>query len=221
MDSTIRVRLTRLGWHFAFIGAFAMVGGAVRGFNLPLVLAGLITGAMLMNWRLARGTIDAIDCRRRLPSEAFAGRPFTVRFVLTNKHRWLPALLLRVDDHVLAPSDIHSPRPKPVTRWFMALLRPETFGSIATCGMGRIMPLRTVVAKYECLAMRRGCYTIGPAVVSTGMPIGLLLAKKKVAEEQAIYVFPRLLSLRRDWRRHLQSRSGGTATTAPFDAMRS
>jgi len=56
--------MSRLGWHFAFVGTFAMVGGAIRGFNLPLVLAGLIVGALLMHWRLGRRTIEAIECRR-------------------------------------------------------------------------------------------------------------------------------------------------------------
>ena len=44
-------RLTRLGFHFLFLGSFAIFGGAVRGFNLLLVLAAVLIGALLIQWR--------------------------------------------------------------------------------------------------------------------------------------------------------------------------
>ena len=42
-----RYQLTRLGLHFVFVAAFTMIGGALRGFNLLLVLAGLLVGAFV------------------------------------------------------------------------------------------------------------------------------------------------------------------------------
>ena len=215
--SAIRVQISRLGWHFVFIGAFAMVGGAIRGFNLPLVLAGLIVGALLMHWRLGRRTMEAIEIRRRLPDEAFAGEPFNVRFLVTNHSAWTPAWLIRVDDRIQAPAEATGAGLR--TRGLALLLSKvsnatEPLEVAASCGVGFVGSGRTVVASYECLAAHRGKYRFGPSGASTGVPLGLIFLRRFTGDEQSMYVFPRLLGLRRDWRRRLQSRSGGMSTTA-------
>jgi len=214
--------MSRLGWHFTFIGTFAMLGGAVRASNLPLVLAGLVVGTLLMQWRLSHRTIAAIDSRRRLPDEAFVGQPFSIRFLVTNRSDWLPAMLLRFDDFIVEPGESRLENTSSETnrskrswgRMFAALFQPNASRAMASCGVGQVTPRRTVEAKYDCLVTKRGRYDFGPSVVSTGMPLGLLLVKKSISDRQSIYVFPQLLGLRRDWRRHLQTRGGGMATTA-------
>jgi uncharacterized protein (DUF58 family) len=96
-----------------------------------------------------------------------------------------------------------------------SLLRQDSAAAfMASCGVGRIAAGRSVVAKYDCFATKRGLYDFGPAVISTGMPLGLMTVCQTQADVQSLCVFPQLLSLRRDWRRRLQSRSGGMATTA-------
>ena len=50
-----------------------MLGGALRGFNLLLVLAGLLVGTLVMQWRWSRRSVESIGVRRRLSPEAFAG----------------------------------------------------------------------------------------------------------------------------------------------------
>ncbi len=172
-----------------------MLGGAIRGFNLPLVLAGLIVGAMLMQWRVARRMVEEIDCHRRLPDEAFAGQPFSIRFLVANTARWMPAFLMRIDDAIVASG-------------------PAAVAVSASCGVGRVLPKRTVMASYDCLVTKRGLYEIGPCVISTGMPLGLMLLSRSITDIQPLWVFPRVLRLRRDWRSRLQNRSGGMATTA-------
>lgn len=203
-----------------------MLGGAVRALNLPLVLAGLIVGALLMQWRLSRRTIASIDSRRRLPEEAFVGQSFSVRFLVTNRNPWLPAMLLRFDDRILAADDLpnlaaakshrdNNPKwQRKLQRAVLSLFQGKSVGIVSSCGLGIVSPNRTVEAKYDCIAVKRGRYDFGPSVVSTGMPLGLLLVKKAISDRQSIYVFPQILELRRDWRRHLQSRGGGAATTA-------
>lgn len=206
--------MTRLGWHFAFVGTFAMVGGAIRGFNLPLVLAGLIIGALLTHWRLGRHTIEAIKCRRRLPEEAFVGQSFPVRFLVTNHSRWIPAWLIRIDDRIDTSTGADKrPLAKRPTFFSMPVWREPASG-LASCGVGAIARRRTVVATYDCVASKRGCYEFGPLTISTGMPLGLISVAQVDSERQSICVYPELLPLRRDWRRRLQSRSGGMATTA-------
>lgn len=215
--SAIRVQVSRLGWHFAFVGTFAMVGGAIRGFNLPLVLAGLIVGALLMHWRLGLRTIEAIESRRRLPDEAFAGEPFKVRFLVTNHSAWLPAWLIRIDDRIRLPGNQGEKASRILNFGTVKAASAgarETTVHAASCGLGRIGMGRTLAATYDCVVTKRGRYEFGPMVVSTGMPLGLIVAKRTSGDTQSMYVFPQLLGLRRDWRRHLQSRSGGMSTTA-------
>ena len=63
-----------------------------------LATLSLLVAALLLQWRWARQTLVAVSVKRRLPSEAFAGQPFTVQFLITNHSRWFPAWLLRIDD---------------------------------------------------------------------------------------------------------------------------
>lgn len=222
--------MSRLGWHFIFVGMFAMLGGAIRGFNLPLVLSGLIVGALLMQWRLSRRMLEAVESRRRLPGEAFVGQSFAVRFLITNHSRWVPALLLRIDDQVDAPvlpgKSIQSSQAgtrlgasgivaaqKGVAK-LASLFRRDSAVVAASCGLGKVPAQATVAAQYDCVAKRRGRYDFGPSIISTGMPLGLMVIRRTSVDAQSMYVFPEILPLRRGWRQRLQSRSGGISTTS-------
>jgi len=208
--------MNRLGWHFAFVGTFAMVGGAIRGFNLPLVLAGLITGTLLMHWRIGRRQIESLTIRRRLPEEAFVDQPFTVRFLVTNHNRFLASWLIRIDDAINAPvSNGSSIRPPTRLRRLRNVFQSQALESVtAACGLGKVGPRRTVATSYDVVATQRGRYTVGPSVISSGMPLGLMTLRRTDPAIASMVVYPRLYPLRRDWRRRLQSRSGGMSTTA-------
>ncbi len=205
-DSPIRIRLSRLGWQFAFIGMFAMLGGAIRSYNLPLVLAGLLVGALLLQWRWSRQTLVALTVKRRLPTEAFAGQPFTVRFWVTNHSRWFPSWLLRIDDTIMPPGT--------TSGWMAGWIGRPSGSTSASCGLGAVPPERTLSAQYQCEVQRRGRYAMGPAVVSTGVPLGLMLTSRTFRLHDNLFVFPRRLVLQRHWRRVLNSREGGTSATA-------
>ncbi len=206
--SAVRVRLSRLGWQFAFIGVFAMIGGAIRAYNLPLVLAGLIVATLILQWRWVRHTIESVTLLRRMPGEAFAGQPFEVSFVCTNHSRWLPAWLIRIDDKIRR-LDIAARKD-----WFgrkQDVINAET---AASCGIGVLPCLKSIAGSYSCVITRRGRYDFGPVKVSSGAPLGLLLAESMQNKRESFYVFPARVALTRHWRRNLQSRAGGNATTA-------
>ena len=99
-----RNRLTRLGYHFLFVGTFALMGGALRGFNLLLILAGLVVGILLMHWRWSSRSLEQLTVSRRLPSEAFAGRPFRITFLIRSASRFLPVWMLRVEENISSQS---------------------------------------------------------------------------------------------------------------------
>lgn len=206
--AAIRVRISRLGWQFAFIGVFATIGGAIRAYNLPLVLAGLIVATLILQWRWARHTMGSIRVVRRMPSEAFAGQPFEMGFYCSNRSRWLPAWLIRIDDKI-RKVDVAAKR-----NWLgrkQDLIHAETS---ASCGAGVIACSQSIEARYNCVITRRGRYEFGPVKVSSGAPLGLLVAEATVSPPEPLFVFPARVQLTRHWRRALQTRMGGNSTSS-------
>ena len=187
-------RLTRLGFHFLFVGTFAMLGGALRGFNLLLVLAGLMVGALIMQWRWSRRSVEAVRVQRRLPTEAFAGKPFRVRYRLRNHSYFMPVWMIRVEDRIAAL--YHNDR------------------ATAVCGAGVISAQRTVVPHCDCVMTRRGRYRFGPLELVTTFPFSLFSSRRINDDRAELHVFPELLTLRARWQQRLLSRSGGVSTTA-------
>lgn len=206
--SAVRVRLSRLGWQFAFIGVFAMIGGAIRAYNLPLVLAGLIVATLILQWRWVRHTVGSVTLVRRLPGEAFAGQPFIMTFVCTNHSRWLSAWLIRIDDKIRR-IDIAARKD-----WFGRKQDVIDTETDASCGIGVVPCLKSIEGSYSCVITRRGRYDFGPVKVSSGAPLGLLSAESTQSKSETFYVFPARVTLARQWRRSLQSRMGGNATSA-------
>ena len=170
-----------------------MLGGSLRGFNLLLVLAGLLVGVLMVQWRWSRRSIAAISVDRRLPTEAFVGKPFRVRFRLCNQSRLIPAWMMRVEDAIELVG------------------RDER--RVAACGVGVISPQQTVAPYFDCVVTRRGKYRFGPAVLSTSFPFSLMTSQQTTAEISELHVYPRLLKLRPRWQRRLLSRIGGVAVT--------
>lgn len=194
-ESHTYVRFTRLGLHTAFIAVFAMVGGALRGFNLLLILAGLLVGLLLIQWRLCRRSLESVRVRRQPVDDVFAGSVFTVRFQVESLSSYLPAWLVILNDS-LTPAGSRRP-------------------STAVCGLGMVPPNRHREASYDCRIEQRGRYHLGPLVISTGFPFGLLEAKKTSsdADELSLYVYPRPLPLKPRWQGVLQSKTGGMSST--------
>ncbi len=158
------------------------------------MLAGLLVGALIMQWRWSRRAVEAIGVQRRLPTEAFAGKPFRVRYRLHNHSQLMPVWMIRVEDKI------------------EAIDRGER--TIAVCGVGVVSANRTVVAHYDCLVTRRGRYRFGPATLMTTFPFSLFSSRQIVDEQSEFHVLPELLTLRGRWQQGLISRTGGVATTA-------
>jgi len=188
-----RHRLTRLGFHFLFVGLFAMLGGAVRGFNLLLILAGLLVGALLVQWRWSRRTMEAIEIERRLPGEAFAGKAFRISYQLSNRSRLIPLWMLRVEDRIESAT--------------------EGERATAICGVGVISPRKIVQSHCECTILQRGAFRFGPVTVSTSFPFALLSSQQSVEAAIDFYVYPRLLPLRKQWQRRLAGSSHGMTSS--------
>jgi uncharacterized protein (DUF58 family) len=171
-----------------------MFGGAYRTSNLLLILAGLIFGALLMQWRWSRKSAECVSIRRRFPGEAFAGKPFRVRYRFTNVSRLIAIWTLRVEDEIESLSG--------------------NAKSVAISGVGRLNPEQTLISYCDCLFTKRGRYRFGPIALMTTFPFSLFSSRQYTDATAELHVFPSLLKLQRRWQTRLASRSGGESTTA-------
>lgn len=190
----IYTRFTRNGLHVAFVAVFAMLGGSVRGLNLLVILAGLMVGILLMQWRFCRATLPGLTVRRILPREAFAGSSFKVRFHVTNHRAWLPAWLLRLEDRIRGN-------------------RLPTKGTEAVCSVGIVRPNLSDATNYDCLITHRGKYRFGPVRLATGFPFGLLKAWKNTKTYSTLMVYPALAPLAPNWTGLIENRREGLAAS--------
>lgn len=170
-----------------------MLGGALRGFNLLLLLAGLLVGALVMQWRWARRSVESVSVIRRIPTEAFAGKPFRMRYVLTNHSRLIPVWMMRIEDKIESLD--------------------RTDAATGVCAVGVVSARQTVTSHFDCVVGRRGRYRFGPIELVTTFPFSLLSSRQIDVTGDDLHVFPSLLTLRGDWRNLLISRPGGTAIT--------
>ncbi len=170
-----------------------MLGGALRGFNLLLVLAGLMVGALLTQWRWTRRSLEAIQISPAIPADIFANRAFTLRYRLTNASNWMPGWMLRVEQSI-------------------KLEQKGDQGRVAT-GVAVLRPNSSRWINCEATLTRRGRYQLGPTRLMTCFPFSLLEANREHGKGQELVVYPELFPLRRTWRQQLESRGGGTSAT--------
>ncbi|QEG01017.1 hypothetical protein Mal15_50930 [Stieleria maiorica] len=201
-----RYRITRLGFHVLFVALFAMIGGALRGFNLLLVLAGLLISVVLLQWRSGRHAILRADLRRHGGSGVFAGTPATMRYDVRNSGRWSPLWCLRIEDPLIA-ADAGDTR---AATGPLDEKHPGAVIATLVASLGHVPPGQTRSTSVICRFHRRGRYRLGPVVVSTTFPFGLMNCERLGPEtSESLWVYPRLLTLRRGWTAMLPPRRGG------------
>ncbi|MGB7347597.1 MAG: DUF58 domain-containing protein [Pirellulaceae bacterium] len=209
-DSKVRsghmqIRFTRLGLHFLFVAVFAMAGGAIRGFNLLLVLAGALIAILIVQWRCSRRAMESLQVERSLPQEAFCDKTFRVRYQVRNRSGWLSVWMIRVDDEL---KRIHSDQRSGVRKFLGSSLSP------IACGVGHVASKATAATYSDCVIHRRGRYQFGELRLSTSFPFSLLCATSRQVSSCSIDVYPKLLTLHRGWQRQLLTQTGDGLATA-------
>ncbi|QDV11723.1 hypothetical protein CA51_15980 [Rosistilla oblonga] len=177
----IKVRLTRSGYHFGFVALFTIVGAVVRDLNLLAILAGLLIGTLVMQWRFSRGTLHGLTIARQLPVEVFAGDLFSIRYRIRNLRKMLPAWFLQLDERIHSESQ-----------------RRETASGRAA--LAYIGSQDEQTAAFQCRIAQRGRYLLGPLRFSTEFPFGLTRASRLIDRREEFVVYPRLGRLRKGWR---------------------
>ena len=185
------VTICREGLYYIFILAFIVGGATLRDINLLFLLAAIMVGPLLLNWRFVVLAIRQLAVYRRLPDQIFAGRPFRVEIFGHSYRRQLGSWMLVVDDSI-------QPAAGGREREGDAKTNARVVFPYVAAG-------DTEKATYQVTLRRRGRYQFGPMQVSTRFPMGLVKASAKLKRYEQIVVWPRLGRLTRDWLRIMVS----------------
>ena len=99
-QSLVKYRLTREGFHFLLILLFVLTAAVLRNVSLLIVLAGVMTGLLLLQWRVAFRTLMGLSITRNLPNSMLAGQEVDVHVEIRNSRRWLASWLVVVEDRL-------------------------------------------------------------------------------------------------------------------------
>ncbi len=194
------VTICREGVYYIFVLAFIVGGATLRDINLLFILAGIMVGPLLFNWRFVVLSIRELSVQRNLPSQIYAGQPFHVDILTHNHRRRLGGWMIAFDDSLQAAS--------PASR-----RRKQTASTETSVVLPYVSPGETGKATYQVTLPRRGRYQFGPLYVSTRFPMGLVRASAKLRHYEQIVAWPRLGRLTAQWLQAVNSdRTGHRAT---------
>lgn len=183
-----KIRLRREGWYYLGVLAFIIGGAALRQVNLLVILAGLMVGPLVFNWRLVSATVRGLSAGRRLPRRIAAGDDLLVDLTLANGRRRLDSWVVLVEDSIVYEG----------AGGKTSQVRVETL-------FPRVPAGETGRASYRCQLPHRGRYRFGPLKISTRFPLGLVQADTTSPVYGALVVCPRLGKLGRAWDRLIES----------------
>ena len=82
------------------------MGGAVLGeVNFLIILAGMMVGPFLFNWRFVQLTLRELDVTRRLTHRVCAGETLTVNVTADNRRTRLTSWAVMIEDQILRDGD--------------------------------------------------------------------------------------------------------------------
>ena len=110
------------GWYYLIVLLLFFMGAVVREVNLLLLLASLLIGPLLLNWRLVILTMRDLKVRRTMPGAVGADEPWVVSIEVENNRRKLATRALVAEQTVKRLTTSHTLGDK--TR---KLLRPAVY----------------------------------------------------------------------------------------------
>src|SRR5690348_6387639 len=173
-----RAWLTREGWYYLALLAFVLGGAVIRSGNLLLILAGMMTGPLIFNWRLVIAGLTGLIIKRQLPSPVVAGEPLTVEFRAENTRWWLSSWLLRIEDRIERVEEgIHN--------------APQSERPLSATALIPHIPVSgSATGTYRITIHRRGRYRLGPLRCGTRFPLGLVRGQIALPDRDEIVVAP-------------------------------
>ncbi len=187
------MRICSEGWYYLFVVLF-IIGGAVLGeVNLLIMLAGMMVGPFLFNWRFVQLTLQDLTVARRLPQRVCVGETLTVAVTAENHRRRLTSWTVMVEDRLVRDGD-----PDPDHVRTVRLVLP------------RIPAGRNCTGHYRTQPLQRGRYSLGPLRVSTRFPLGLVRASMLLESSDSFLVYPQLGRLTQRWLQIVNARLVGS-----------
>jgi uncharacterized protein (DUF58 family) len=178
--------ICREGIYFLAIIALVFGGAIIKEVNLLLILAGMLLGPFLLNWRAVKMNLRGLTIDRDLPLHACAGDVFSVDLNLTNTRKKLGSWAVVVEEQIQRESDNgRNNHRRPI-------LRPSVLFPYAPAGQSR-------KGSYRGRLVERGRYRLGPLRASTRFPFGLFSRTITLGEPETLIVLPRLGRLTQGW----------------------
>lgn len=157
-------------WQMVAVTVVTFIGAIAAGWKPLWILAWALVVALALSvtW-LALSTRGLKFTRTALGGRAQVGERIEERLALEN-HSWVPKLWVQVSDGSTLPGH-HA-------------------GYVSSVGSHQRIAWRA-----RTLCRRRGRYTLGPVIASTGDPLGLFRRQLALAPEQQLMVLPPVLPL--------------------------
>ena len=174
MNGKHRLTICLEGLYYLVVLAFIIGGGMLRGINLLFVLAGMMIGPLIYNWRMVVVMLRRLQVRRILPEGVCAGDLLVVEFEATGTSKRFNSSAIVVSDRIRREGN-----PAGAVDH-----RCEVFFPVVEAG-------KTDVQSYQGRLMERGRYSFGPFYVSTRFPLGLVRRTMTVDQIDELIVFPR------------------------------
>ena len=150
--------------------------------NTLLLVFAMMVGPFVVNGSLAFGMLRATRIVRSAPQRAMAGELFGVELNLSNRHPLLSMWMMSVRDEIAHDQEALS----------------------AEVLFARVGPRAEQTGHYQLRLAHRGRYRLGPLLVSSRFPLGLVERSRLFAMPGEILVYPRIGRLTPLWKRHSQ-----------------
>ncbi|MCH2181173.1 MAG: DUF58 domain-containing protein [Mariniblastus sp.] len=197
--SRSKISFTPEGWIFLVILVFVTVGAILRNVNLLVIMSGMMFAPLLLSWRIGSHLMRHAEAKRLVQNRIHVGQIVNFQWMLRNRSR-LPMWNFVVGDEMkcvdtpLAEASANSKK--------KALSRTQATFNYIPIGEKEYV-------SYRCLFTDRGLYEVGPSVVSTRFPFGLIRCWFRFSNQEQFYVAPRIGSLASDWERRITSKGVG------------
>ena len=195
----VRMRLTRMGFHFVFVTVFTILGSVIRDLNLLTALSGLLIGVLIVQWRIGRSNLMGLQLERQLPSEIIAGQPFYLRYPLMNNKVLSGSWNVRIEEQFAREGDV--------------------YGREVITPANSIASQSSSVPRFACRLMQRGRYRLRELNLVSEFPFGLMHASRSIAVEHDFTVYPEIGRLTGRWQAML-ARSQGSQYSYPQPSVR-
>jgi uncharacterized protein (DUF58 family) len=184
------------GRYYLGVLAFVATGAIVRDINPLMLIAGMMIGPMIYNWRSVARSLRGLRVVRNLPEGICAGDLLVVDITVENTRKSRGSWAVEVQDRLRRISrQAGAERAEPS----MLFRHVDARQSERLSYQGRLH--------------QRGRYRFGPLKVSTRYPLGLIKRTITVGPTETMVVCPRLGRLAAAWGRLHQEAVVGSQQT--------